>query len=118
MIFTGKFGVYAFAAAILSFSPLAIIIAMLGTLNFIVMKQLMKDEGTSEGPLLYHKTEILCDIIVAVMAIGSDEAQLGTITEWLHYVFRGIIKDKREKKRIVIHANAKKSVNFTDLNCF
>ena len=58
----------------MSFSPLAIIVVAMGTLNYVVIKQMVKDEDHSDGdgPLLYHKTEIFCNILLAMMMVSID----------------------------------------------
>ena len=83
----GQFGFHPFTAYIGSCTLYLILVIMLGSLNYIIMGRVMKK--CNAGPIVYHRVEILCGIIMAVMNLNPEQT-IGIIVGLGKNLFTGI----------------------------
>lgn len=85
----GKFGGFQLTELAFAITPFLIFIIPLSVLNYMIMGRVLKK--VDEGPTLYHRFEIGCDMAFAVMCLtfGMD---FGVFADWIHYVFTSKLK--------------------------
>lgn len=82
----GHFGYFSLTAFVLSGSPLLIFIVALSAMNYIIMGRVMAK--VDEGPTLYHRIEIGCDLILVLISVVP-HLESSVIADWLNYVLTG-----------------------------